>query len=322
MKVRVWNAFASNNSGSYTIVGSFPTGELAAEVAGELSTLMKAHTEWLESDASDVQKSESDSPLAKFIQQHNLHTIESDYPNQWPQYSDDNTPQVFAVDAKVVIHHEYTVTLPREFGEYFYARGGRVEQELDHAHNPIVAMCEVWMLWSDREGKDMPEKIQSVVEELCEADGEFLKALGQRCRFFPAWRSGDGLNDADLLVGAVFEDLVSGFAAVNRAARKQGFRTFAKVFEAFDDSDPLAFLRPCSPLPQRGLCAVMLEDKGFTPAEVVKVLEFALSVDRESARRILDAAPVAILEGVLPERANEVADWLCNAGAKATVNRA
>lgn len=321
MKVRVWNAFASNNSGSYTIVGSFPSAELATAVAGELANLMKAHTEWMESDSSGAQKNADDSPLSKFIQQHNLRTSELDYPDQWPQYSDDNTPKVVAVDAKVVIHHEYTVTLPREFGEYFYARGGRVEHELDHAHNPIVAICEVWMLWSDREGKNMAEKIQAVVEELCEAGGEFLvNAASERSKFAPAWRDGDGLNDPALVVGAVFDDLVAGFAAVNRVARKHGFRTFAKVSEAFDESsDPLAFLRPCSPRPARGLCSVILEEKGFTPAEVVKVLEYALSLDRESARKLLDSAPITILSHFLPEKTNEVAGWLRNAGAKVAV---
>lgn len=319
MKIRVWNAFASNNSGSYTIVGSFPTAALATEVADELASLMKAHTEWLELESSGALKGADDSPLSKFIRQNNLRSSELDYPDQWPHYSDDNAPKVVAVDAKVIIHHEYTVTLPREFGEYFYARGGRVEHELNHAHNPIVAICEVWMLWSDREGKNMPEEIRKVVEELCDAGGEFLSAASMRSPFSPAWRDGDGLNDPDLVVGAVFDDLVAGFAAVNRVARKHGFRTFAKVFEAFGESDPLTFLRPPSPRPHRGLYSVTLEEKGFTPAEVVKILEYALSVNSESARKILDSAPVAILSGVFPEQANEVAGWLRNAGAKSSV---
>lgn len=319
MKVRVWNAFASNNSGSYTIVGSFPNEDLATEVAEELATLMKAHTEWLEADSSGAGKNATESPLSKFIQQHNLRSSRTDFFDDWPQYSDDNTPKVVAVDAKVIIHHEYTVTLPREFGEYFFVRGGRVEHELDHAHNLIIALCEVWMLWSDRDGKNMPEKIQAVVEDLCEADGEFLKAVSMRSRFAPAWRDGDGLHEPDLVVGAVFDDLIAGFAAVNRVARKHGFRTFAKVFEAVGESDPLAILRPTSPRPLRGLYAVRLEEKGFTPDEVVKVLEYALSVNRESARKTLDSAPVTILEGILPEQADEVAGWLRNSGAKAAV---
>ncbi|MBY0547072.1 MAG: ribosomal protein L7/L12 [Candidatus Obscuribacterales bacterium] len=320
MKIRVWNAFASNNSGSYTIVGSFPNAELATEVASELAILMKAHTEWLEAESSGAEKNADDSPLSKFIQQHNLRSSNLDYPDQWPHYSDDNTPKVVAVDAKVIIHHEYTVTLPREFGEYFYARGGRVEHELNHAHNPIVAVCQVWMPWSDREGKNLPEKIQAVVEELCEAGGEFLRhAASERSKIAPAWRDGDGLHDPDLVVGAVFDDLVAGFAAVNRIARKHGFRTFAKVSEAFDESDSLAFLRPCSPRPLRGLFSVILEEKGPTPDEVVKVLEFALAVDRNSARKMLDSAPITILSGFLPEKANEVAGWLRNAGATSSV---
>jgi hypothetical protein len=47
VKIKIWQAFASNNSGSYTIVGSFGTPEQAAEVAAALREMAERHTVWL-----------------------------------------------------------------------------------------------------------------------------------------------------------------------------------------------------------------------------------------------------------------------------------
>lgn len=314
MKVRVWNAFASNNSGSYTIVGSFPSAELASEVAEELRELMKAHTIWLEA-SQPADRKDSDSPLSQFVKKHGLRTHDSDY-EDWPQYSSDNTPRAVAIDTKVIIHHEYTVTLPREFGEFFYVRGGRVDHELNHAHNPLVAICELWVPWSDRKDVNVSDKASALLEELCTPHGTFLEQSSSATRYRPAWQNGDGLHSPDLVIGAIFDDLVVGFAEVNSLARKYGFKIFVKVQESFDrDIDPLAFLRPSSPELQRKQCAIVLKEKGNTPAEVVRVLEYFLKVDGAGAREILDSAPIEILRDVFEEEAERISSSLAGAGA-------
>jgi ribosomal protein L7/L12 len=320
MKIHLWNAFASNNSGSYTIVGSFPSEELASAIATELSVLMREHTDWLDSRTGAVTAEEADnSPLANFLRLHGLRTS-SDGVCDWPQYGTDNTPQAFAIDSKVIIHHEYTVTLPREFGEYFYSKGGRVEQELNHSHNPIVAICEIWQPWQQRQNEEQAGVNGSqLIESLCQPDGAFVRHSRQG-RYAPAWRAGDGLNSADLTIGAVFDDLPAGFAAVNKVAREMSYKTYVKVFEAFDEeADPLAFLRPSSPPVKRGHYTVALTDKGLVPAEVVKVIEQLLKVTRPRAREILDAAPVVLLFDVFPEEAEAAANSLRKAGAKVEV---
>jgi hypothetical protein len=61
MQIHIWNAFASNNSGSYTIVGAFPTEAAAAQVAAELLPIMAAQTQWFEDRAP------APSPLAQLV---------------------------------------------------------------------------------------------------------------------------------------------------------------------------------------------------------------------------------------------------------------
>lgn len=124
MEMRVWNAYASNNSGSYTIVGSLPSHEVAASVAAELRELIEAQTTWLE----ETSKTRLE-PLAEFCRVHGLRARPD--AGTW-----DDWPRVAQLGNQVVVHHEYTVTLPRLFGELFYKRGGRVQHEEDHAHHP------------------------------------------------------------------------------------------------------------------------------------------------------------------------------------------
>ncbi len=318
MKIHVWNAFASNNSGSYTIVGSFPNCQQAEDAAKELAELMRRHTEWLESqDNQGTMHAKELSPLSEFIRLHGLRTSPDDY-GGWPEYGDDNSPMAFAIDSKVIIHHDYTVTLPREFGEYFYAKGGRVEQELNHAHNPIVAVCELWIPWQQSKQLDIPEKISDFLEALCVPGGSFLKHSSTG-KYRPAWRSGDGLSNPQLTLGAIFDDLLLGFTSVNQVAKEHGFQTMVKVFEAFDQSDPLAFLRASTPSIKRGQRTVTLEAKGHAPAEVIKVLEQLLQIDHSEARLIIDSAPVVILFDVFPEEADDAATRMRKAGASVAI---
>lgn len=249
MRIRIWNSFASNNSGSYTIVGSFDSPELASEIASELAELMRAHAQWLDSEQGpNKQKAPEGSPLAAFVSKHGLHETEDvGTGDDWPQYDGDNVPKAFAVDRKVIIHSGYTVTMPRVFGEYFYSRGGRVDHELNHAHHPIVGVFELWIPWQERKEIDVPAKVKSTIEALQAEGGPLVTGLKEGHR--PAWRAGDDFGEANLTIGAVFEDLLAGFTAVERVAKANGFRAEVKVFEAWGEGDPLAFLRQTDPAP-------------------------------------------------------------------------
>ena len=233
MRIRIWNAFASNNSGSYTLVGSFPTAERAAEVVQVLAPLLAAQTRWHEEDGS-----KRPSPLERLSIDENLAwdgELEA-----WPQYSADNTPKILAVERQVLLHHEYTVSLPRFLGNYFYARGGSVDAKLDHAHHPLVVVFEVW--WWDRR--------ENLEARIAERRAGLVRALDGPAGLLRKWTK-EGITPlvrpgkymSEFIAVTVFEDLVNGVAAVQKAIEAHEGRSQLRIFEALDEECPLAGFR-------------------------------------------------------------------------------
>jgi hypothetical protein len=319
VRIRIFNAFASNNSGSYTIVGSFPASALATEIAVELAELMAAQTAWLEAEAAKQKfPLKGESPLQRFVQKHDLTWYDHmGTDDEWPDYDTRNAPQAFAIGHKVIIHHEYTVTMPRVFGEYFYARGGRVDHELDHAHHPVIGLIEMWIPWKERAGVDVPAKVSAIVEELNAEDGPLVKDVP--LWFEPAWQSKGGFGEADLTVGAVFKDLMVGFSAVQRIATAHGLQTTVKVFEAFGNTDSLAFLRPSSPRLEARLCSVVIEARGDAPDALSQAVASLVHYDYPAAHRLLATVPVTVMSGLVAARAESVAATLRHAGATVSI---
>ncbi len=234
MKIKIWNAFASNNSGSYTIVGSFSNKELASEIALELKDLMQAHTDWLEDS-----KSIAPSPLHTFVEQKNLTPDpEIGTSDNWPEYSRNISPQVMAIDYQVVIHHHYTVTLPALFGEYFYARGGRVETELNHAHNSVIGIFNIYQECQGHWKPGVSAKLAALLAEL-QSNGSPFSASNRAI----SWEAGK-MENFDLTIAAVFDDLLEGFTVINKAVQAQDLTMNLQIMEAFTKDDPLGFFRP------------------------------------------------------------------------------
>ena len=133
MRIRIFSAFASNNSGSYTIVGRFADEATAAEVARIAREASDAHDAWHSVNEWD---DAGPAPLDDFVRAHGLREARHGRGDEWPCHG--AKPSAVAVGRQVMVHAPYTVTLPPVFGELFYAMGGRVEVELDHAHDPIA----------------------------------------------------------------------------------------------------------------------------------------------------------------------------------------
>ncbi|MCY1018365.1 hypothetical protein [Pyxidicoccus sp. MSG2] len=247
MKVQVWNAFASNNSGSYTLVGRFPDKTLAADVAAELARVAAEHTTWMEERREKGWDGAPPSPLELFMQRHGLNAPGGSGPeSDWPQYSEDNTPVVWAQGYQVLIHHGYTTSLPPALGEFFYKRGGSVQTELEHSHHPVVGVFDFWVDYQGRAGQDIPARALRLLDALCGEDGPLTQLAASEP--LPAWRVGEHAHEGDLTVGAVFNDLAKGFAAVDRIAREHGFELRVRIFETWNKTrDALDFLRPCQP---------------------------------------------------------------------------
>ncbi len=142
-QVRVYSAFASNNSGSYTLLGTFQTSERAAEIAALLTRL-----------AADMEAAGEANPLHALLAAAGIPANEAvgktdDWPAEWS-----SPPEAVQVGQQVWWYSAYTVTMPPELGHWFYAMGGRVQVELDHAHHPLLAQLSLWpdRPWKERQG--------------------------------------------------------------------------------------------------------------------------------------------------------------------------
>lgn len=313
MRVRVWNVYASNNSGSYTIVGELPSKEVAHEVARELAEMIDAHTTWL--DNSDGTADTAASPLAAFCRAHSLTwTPGMGQFDDWPEHSRDNRPRVAAVGEQVIVHHEYTVGLPPTFGEFFYRKGGRVTHEECHAHHAIVTEVDFYWGWTDEQRAKMAAELPRLVMELTRPDG-FL-ATGAPAMWPAAWRTGDGLHHAPFTVGVLFPDLLAGVSALRSAGEGHGASMRVRLREAPDDlHDPLAHLRPSSPPPEVPRFDVVLVDTGGHRPSVVTALAESLGLCEGPIRHLLLKLPATVAQSLTAPRAEAVAGRVRRAGA-------
>jgi ribosomal protein L7/L12 len=307
MRIRIWNAFASNNSGSYVIVGSFPSEARAAGVAAELLEVARAHSAWL---ASYDPPPSPPSPLARYAARYGIMYDDASLGEDWPQSSSRVHPDVWAIGHQVFVYSDYTITMPRLIGHVMYKRGGRVDTELNHTHHPLVAMFEVHFPWRDRSEIDVPARVQDLVDALCADDGALtmLRAAGHA----PAWRGAvaegrAGLGSGDLVIGAVFDDLCAGFTAVAAAVHAVGATLRVRVSESLGEADPLAVLRPCMPPTRHALVDVVLEDLGLAPTSVTKVVARTRGIGYTQAHALVQRTPAVIVERVSLTRAQELA---------------
>jgi hypothetical protein len=122
MRIRIWNAFASNNSGAYTLVGCFVSPERAREVAQELRVLFEKHDSWVSAARSNEPR-DATSPLRKLAEAEGLSTeLGVGEDEDWPEYDEPTTPGVTSVGYHVLVHHPYTATMTPLIGGLFYMR--------------------------------------------------------------------------------------------------------------------------------------------------------------------------------------------------------
>jgi ribosomal protein L7/L12 len=182
-------------------------------------------------------------------------------------------------------------------------------------HHPIIATFEIHFPWNKRDEIDRPARVQELVDTLCADDGALVAS---RVAFqAPAWQGTTaerlpGFGEADLVVGAVFEELVAGFAAVAAGAAAVGATVRVRVAEAHSDRDvdALAFLRPCVPTTSRTLVDVVLEDTGPARTGLAKHVAEIRGVGVGDAQLRIQQLPAVILEAVTPARADDAAKRL------------
>ena len=194
MQIALWNAYASNNSGSYTIIGRFADAATPAELAKRLEPVLKAQS---------AAQGNGESPLRVFAASEG---VPLDEHFDWPEYGRKEWPEVVALGNQLLIHHDYTVSLPAFFGHWIYAKGGRVETELDHAHHPVIAVFDI-----------MPTNALAPILEWVAKNAEEHACHESTGQYDPH------------RIAATFEDLVAGCAGVFQRAPTNAW---VRLFEA------------------------------------------------------------------------------------------
>jgi hypothetical protein len=241
MRIRIFQAFASNNSGSYTIVGRFREAAVAEEIAGELQTVLAEHAAWIK-EHGDYTKAGT-TPLEAFAKARGLSEGSIGREDDWPEsYAD--PPSALAVGSQVLVHAPYTVTMPRLFGEYVYKRGGRVDVEMNHAHEPLVATFTLWVRGAGWGNAEARAKLESLGRDLEPRLEPFLKTYrdgDERPVVRPVFQ---WTHFECLALSVILGDLVAGADVVRKAAAERGVDVELRLREADEGiADPFAALR-------------------------------------------------------------------------------
>jgi ribosomal protein L7/L12 len=312
VRIRIYRAFASNNSGSYTLVGRFDDDATAGEVAAVLAEMCAAHSAWFKAHSSDPIDG---SPLLAFARANNLVNTPDHRDDQWPEYGP--PPQVIHTGPQVLVLAPYTVTMPATLGEYIYRRGGRVELEIDHGHGPLGVEFTFSVSGARLDDRATSDRIDALRVSI---DAE-LPALTARAEWdrrpiiAPCWHTGDW-HQRQLSV--VFTDPGTGVLRVRELARAAGVAAHVRIFELSDrDPDPFSPLRGTGRR-ERGRHRVALWSvPAAARIAVMKVVRELVGCPLDIARKLVDEVPCELLEHVAEPVAEDAARQLRDAGADA-----
>ncbi|MEJ7600669.1 MAG: ribosomal protein L7/L12 [Kofleriaceae bacterium] len=310
MRIRLYRAFASNNSGSYTLVGAFRDPAIAEDAAAELAAMCAAHSAWYEADsnASGLEAS----PLRAFATQHALLGVPDEAWDHWPEHG--APPTVIHLGHQVLVYAPYTVTMPRALGEYLYKRGGRVSLELDHSHDELACEFTFWIPDARYNDPATHERIAALRAPIDAA----LPALVERSphdkrpAIAPAWHRGHFQSHH---LSVAFSDPGEGILAVRELARAAGIATTIRIYE-IHDPDPFATLRGDG-RHEPGHHRVTLWTAGPDRVAVMKVVRDLTGVGLAEARALVDELPQELLANVSQPVADQAARSLVEAGATA-----
>ncbi|MBN8612269.1 MAG: hypothetical protein J0L92_16865 [Deltaproteobacteria bacterium] len=238
MKIRVMQAFSGNNSGSYVLLGSFEDAARVDALSVELSEVFEAHARWL----ADRSAMGPRSPLAELATKHGIETE----PNvgamdDWPTYG--SMPAVVGLGSQLLIFVDYAVTFPRFLGELVYRNGGRVGAEVNHGHEAIVLVHEIWKKdgWNDRDA--MERALAACRLDVEEGPFAALHDEGEDAtrRPKPIVRQGDWPGMITLVHAPI--DVAAGAAAVRALVERHGLEQRLRLFESPRSEDPLSAFR-------------------------------------------------------------------------------
>jgi hypothetical protein len=111
-----------------------------------------------------------------------------------------------------------------------------------HTHHRLAAVFEVGWWQNSTEPGNNQERAARVLNQLTEAGGPLDRLESKEVS--PAWKVRTAPMEPTLVIGACFEDLVAGIAAMQEVFVRTQAWTRLRLMEALsDEADPLAFLR-------------------------------------------------------------------------------
>lgn len=220
MKYSIWQQFSSNHSGSFTVIGRFPTQAAAREAADALSEIVQRIDEWYEDPANQAQI-QRDGPImspveAEVKQTYELEWEYNDLGIDW--YGSGHEPVIHFGQA-VLFDVGETWGAPQTIGELLSKLGGQVYEEHefgapitsiiayltchfddDQSARYISGLIEDWQ--TTNEGEDPPwtdEQYEyAKIEELAHAESRVTLKMTAGIRRFPLllrWLEMHGAHD-------------------------------------------------------------------------------------------------------------------------------
>jgi hypothetical protein len=272
------------------------------------------HHAWVE--AHDDQQAAERSPLERFAQTHGLTANPGiGRSGDWPSYGP--APEVIADGMYVVLHVDYTITMPPVFGELMYRRGGRVGIELDHAHHPLVWVHEVWWPWQGRKEEVVTAGRVRLLDLLLSEAGPLRTQV--MIRQPASWTD---QSELDLSLAAIWNEPMVAIPQVRAMVTAVGANARLHVMEAIDAHDPAGLFRPCSPWPSENLVDVVVERKGDAPKAVIDQLAATVLKHHrdfpgthKAAAALVEKLPATVAWALPPAVASACARELEYAGA-------
>lgn len=332
----VYAAWASNNSGSYTLVGSFGDRDVARAAGERLATLFCDMRAFCTEREAEVRRliaagekrivlPEVETPAHRLVAAEGLTPLPADLENadSWPSDGGSAEGNVLVTGHQVIVHVGWTVTMPRALAELFFKAGARIDLELVHSHRPLVAVATLHLVASGQSAEAREARRAALSSLRAELDTQLLAPRPPRWigddepRTPHAWRASDYI----LELGLVPHDPVPELAAVGAIAERHGAEMHVRFFEALSEGgDPLADMRVRPDGRAAGAWSVILWREGPDRVAVMKVIREHAALGFEEVKRRLADLPVALAEGVTERDATAFAEALTLIGADAAAD--
>lgn len=311
MSLRVYVAFSGNNSGTYTLLGSLEATRAEA-LCDELREVFAAQQRWV--DARGDERGDP-SPLYELAQRNGIRAEESAGAwDDWPMFGP--PPEVACADGQVMVFVPYTASFPALVGELIYRRGGRVQTELNHAHNPVVMQHTFWRSdgWQPAERAASDEAMRALEHALSNGSCDALYAREGTAR--PIQWLRPGFWPGQRVLVHCPEDPAQAMRAMSALARELGLRLQTEVFESIYTREELLGRRGHE---EAGGFTVVLWAPGTDRDGVALALSLTLGADVSACVELVARAPVEVLRATPVHRAVRVRDALRERGAEAEV---